>query len=100
MPFRYFHGFNNGFVNNTCVALGKGYGAGVYSSDCDLDKSWTVHSNKIYTVDGNTQPCGKNWSDWIHENKTRDFGTTVATFPEDDKLIGWAEALLNFSVSH
>jgi hypothetical protein len=161
MPFRYFRGFNNGFVNNSCVALGEGYGAGVYSSDCDLDKSWTVNHNRVYTVDGNTkvsprcvraqlravllrdvfwnchdcrckcwaplgcfhlhvfmllcsciclipfftftycclpfQPCGKDWVDWVKENKTRDVGTTVSKFPTDEELMGWAEALLGYS---
>eukprot|EP01051_Picozoa_sp_SAG22_P022393 SAG22_NODE_5342_length_1033_cov_1.055675_1_plen_219_part_00 len=35
MPFRYFHGFNDAFYNNSCVAHGapNGYGVGLSSSD-------------------------------------------------------------------
>jgi len=106
MPFRYFHGFNDAFVNNSCVAWGKGYGVGVYSSDCDLDRSWTLGANKVYTADGTCQICGKySWEQWFGatpppaRKNAFDVGSTLAKWPADAELVGWAEALLGFSAT-
>jgi hypothetical protein len=98
MPFRYFKGYNNAFVNNTCITVGPGYGAGPYSSDCYLDRSWTVSHNRVSTEDGNATVCGKSWAEWFASNSTRDVGSVISSWPTDRNLIQLAEALLNFSV--
>ena len=99
MPFRYFKGYNNAFVNNSCVVLGEGVGAGPYSSDCYLDKSWTVSRNQVFTRAGNATVCGKPWAEWFGpDSSSRDVGSTIAAWPADRQLIARAKALLNFSV--
>eukprot|EP00729_Bicosta_minor_P016444 gene16444-2166_t len=92
MPFRYFHGFNDAFVNNSCITVGAGLGEGPYTSDCFLSSSWNVSSNKVYTVDGDLQVCGKAWDEWVKTSK--DNKTTVAKWPADSELIQWAKELL------
>ena len=34
MPFRYFHGFNDAFVNNSCITVGAGLGASSIPAHC------------------------------------------------------------------
>ena len=99
MPFRYFHGLNDAFLNNSCITLGAGYGVGPYSSDCDLDKSWQVSYNRVFTNTGEAQICGKDsWAEWFNASTYtgRDVGSTLAKWPTDEALVGWAEALLDF----
>lgn len=99
LPFRYFKGYNNAFVNNTCITVGEGAGAGPYSSDCYLDTSWTVGLNKVFTSTGAAEICGKPWDEWFETNTSRDVGSSIAAWPADAQLVAWAAALLNFSLS-
>ena len=97
MPWRYFHGLNDEFTNNTCITLGPGYGTGPYSSTCNLDRSVNVSHNAIYTQTGDAKVCGTDWNTWFGSNYTgEDVGSTIAKWPTDSVLVGMAEALLGF----
>jgi len=85
-----FKGYNDGFVNNTCV-IRSGYG-----SDCNVDKSFHVSHNRVFSSSGNVKVCNMDWKDWTNSGKTRDVGTTIEKWPADDELIAWAKALLDF----
>jgi len=85
-----FKGYNDAFMNNTCVIRSG------YQSDCNLDKSWQVHSNHIYSSSGDVKVCGMAWKDWLKSGKTRDTDTTVSKWPSDAQLVAWAKELLNF----
>lgn len=85
-----FKGYNDAFVNNTCVMRNG------YRSDCKLDKSWNVGSNRIYSRSGDINVCGMSWKDWVKSGKTQDTDTTVDKWPPDEQLVSWAKELLNF----
>jgi len=88
-----FKGYNDVFVNNTCV-MRQGYG-----SDCNLDKSWQVSSNKVFSRDGQLTVCGMPWDQWVKSGTTRDTGTTLGKWPSDGQLVAWARQLLGFRSS-
>ena len=48
---------------------------------------------------GEAQICGKDsWAEWFNASTYtgRDVGSTLAKWPTDEALVGWAEALLDF----
>ena len=53
-----------------------------------------VHDNAYYTADGNITECGMSLQAW--QAKGNDKGSTVARYPKDDEIIGWAKAKLGF----
>mmetsp|Transcript_65443 Transcript_65443/g.212964 ORF Transcript_65443/g.212964 Transcript_65443/m.212964 type:complete len:82 (-) Transcript_65443:319-564(-) len=70
-----------------------------YGSDCNLDKSWQVSSNKVFSRDGQLTVCGMPWDQWVKSGKTRDTGTTLGKWPSDGQLVAWARQLLGFRSS-
>ena len=78
--------------------LGPGYGVGPYSSDCVLDKSANVSDNKVFTATGDATICGRPWAKYFGPGYAgRDHNSTVAKYPTDEELVGWAEELLGFA---
>merc|ERR1711966_352076 len=95
-----FKGYNDVFVNNSCVTKEKSGDSNNkvfgYGSDCNIDKSFEVRSNRIFSNSGDIKVCGMAWEDWVKSGKTLDTDTTVAKWPSDDQLVAWAQELLGF----
>jgi len=83
-------GYNDGFHNNTCVFRGS------YESDCNLDASFKVSSNEVYSASGTAKVCkGKvDFSDW--QAQGHDTETTLGKWPADAVLVAQAKAILGF----
>ena len=82
MPFRYFHGFNDAFVNNTCLTVGAGLGVGPYSSDCLVQNGQNVSNNRVMTKTGDAKICGKPWAEYFGANYTgHDINSTLEKWP-------------------
>lgn len=68
-----------------------------YSSDCVLDKSANVSQNRVFSETGDAEVCSKSWAEYFGPGyKGRDVGSTIAKYPADKVLVGWAEQLLGF----
>lgn len=61
-------------------------GNNVGSFTCSGPGQTIVHDNHIYTSDGTASECG--------HSPPQSPGTTVAKYPADAELIGWAAAKL------
>ena len=55
----------------------------------------TMHL-KVFTETGDTEICGKSWSQYFTSYKGRDVGSTIAKWPSDKDLVASARALLDF----
>lgn len=88
-----FKGYNDAFVNNSCIFTGAGY-----QSDCNwqhgLDKSVRMNNNEVYSGTGSLTICGMSWDDW--HKSSRDTGSTLGEWPADGELVSMAKRLLNF----
>lgn len=70
------------FYNNTLVMTGTNVG----SFTCSGPGKTIVHDNHIYTADGTATECGAS--------PPKSPGTSVAKYPSDAELIGWAAQML------
>ena len=55
-----------------------------------------MHDNEYYTADGNITECGMPLASWQAKGDDNDKGSTVAVYPKDDVIIGWAKEKLGF----
>ena len=75
----------------------------IYSSDCVLDKSANVPDNEAFTATGDALISGKPWAQYSTilyfgaAYAGRDHNSTVAKYPTDKELVGWAEEMLGFA---
>jgi len=77
-----FHGYNDGFFNNSCVFRNN------YPSDCfqpGHGVGWEVHDNKVFSASGQLNVCGTTLSQWVAGG--HDHGTTIAKWPTDEILV-------------
>ena len=61
---------------------------------CDGNAKTVVRDNAYYTSSGAINECGADLAAW--QAKGNDKGSTVAKFPTDATVIGWAKTLLSF----
>ena len=67
-------------------------GTDVGSMNCDGDGKTVVHDNAYFTSSGNVTECSQSLANW--QAAGNDAGSTAATIPDDDTIIGWARELL------
>jgi hypothetical protein len=89
-------GFNDGFINNTCVYR-KSYSSNCFAyhyNDTWTGAGWQVHDNDVYSAKGTTMVCGGKvaLAEWVAQG--HDKGSTTAKWPADDKLVQWSRELL------
>ena len=61
---------------------------------CGGDAQVVIHDNEYFTQTGNITECGKPLQEW--QAAGNDKGSSVAKWPADDVIIGWAKAKLGF----
>ena len=83
-------GHEDYFYGNRVVLTGSNVGGFA----CDGPTKTLVHDNAYYTESGNVSECKMDFKDW--QAKGNDKGSTVAKFPADDIIVGWAQELLGF----
>ena len=83
-------GHEDHFENNTLVLTGTTVG----SPNCKGAGKTVVSHNAYHTPTGRIEECGMPLADW--QARGGDPGSTVSTHPDDDTIIGWARALLDF----
>jgi hypothetical protein len=87
-----FPGYNDGFANNSCIFRRN------YMSTCNwehgLDRSVSMHDNKVYSATGSLTICDKSWDEF--KKTSRDTGTTLGKWPSDGELVHMAKQLLSF----
>eukprot|EP00041_Stephanoeca_diplocostata_P031470 m.980369 g.980369 ORF g.980369 m.980369 type:complete len:903 (-) comp23965_c1_seq3:323-3031(-) len=84
-------GHEDQFYNNKLVMTGTNVG----SFTCTGTGKTVVYNNSYYTPDGTAKECGKSVQDWQKEGE--DKGSTVASFPSDATIMGWAADLLGIA---
>ena len=85
-----FKGYATRFTNNSCVVRSSSG----YASDCGVDSLFghRVEANRVYTRRGALEVCGGSLSSW--QAGGHDTATTLARWPEPEKLVARAEALV------
>jgi hypothetical protein len=81
-------GHEDKFYNNQVVMTGTNFG----SPTCTGTGQTQIHDNKYYTSTGQMTECSKDLPSWQKEG--HDTGSTVATIPDAETIIGWAKAKL------
>ncbi len=81
------------FYGNRLVITGTKVG-GFRCPDQGTFGKTVVHDNEYFTADGNITECGMSLQAW--QAKGNDKGSTVAKYPKDAEIIGWAKAKLGF----
>jgi len=76
------------FQGNKAVVTGSSVGG----QDCTGDDKTQMGSNSYFTQAGTIQECGKDLADW--QKAGNDPASTVAKWPADETIIGWAKAKL------
>ena len=89
-----FKGYATIFANNSCVVRTP---AG-YASDCGVDELFghRVESNAIYSRRGALEVCGGPLAAW--QASGHDTGTTLARWPDPERLVELMEEALSGSV--
>jgi hypothetical protein len=89
-------GFNDSFVNNTCIPTALERNSNGYPGDCGrLAIGFRVANNSIHTLNGSIEICGMDLQEWQQSHPSLEVGTTVSKWPSDDRLIAQARALLD-----
>ena len=83
-------GHEDYFYGNKLIMTGTNVGG----FTCDGPGQTVVHDNAYYTAGGNVTECKMDLAAW--QAKGHDVGSTVASFPADHTIIGWAKDLLGF----
>lgn len=88
-------GHEDYFYDNRVVVTGGKVGGFRCTDDPQGKFGKTVlHDNEYFTADGNISECGMSLQAW--QAKGGDKGSSVAPYPDDSVIIGWAKAKLGF----
>ena len=86
-------GHNDYFYENRVVQNNNG-GYANYDCSCSSTTCPILHDNTIFTKNGEMENiCGKTLPE--RQAEGIDVGTSVAAWPDDDDIIGWARELLD-----
>ena len=88
-------GHEDYFYNNKLVITGHKVGGFRCADEGKYGKT-VVHDNEYYTSDGNITECGMSLAAWQAKGADNDKGSTVAPYPKDEVIIGWAKEKLGF----
>jgi hypothetical protein len=83
-------GHEDYFYGNKVVMTGNNVGG----FTCSGVGKTVVHDNEYFTSDGKIQECKMDLAAW--QKQGEDKGSSVASFPTDDEIIGWAQEKLGF----
>ena len=88
-------GMEDYFYGNRLVVTGTKVG-GFRCADEGAFGKTVVHDNEYYTSSGNVSECGMDLKAWQAKSDDNDKGSTVAAWPKDEVIIGWAKEKLGF----